>query len=348
MYNYFVSLGWYCGVAASMEKLGLRSQSGPFDWYFSDYEGVLKCVENEFVDILDYNNLQTIKDKPLEFIDIKYNFHFNHELNKFETLNEMYTKILMKYKNRANRFLEMIKKPTCFIRAIRNEKEIQFILNNSEYISKIIKRSNVKNNVIYIVTEELKEKASFLNPFIIKRYDGNTKETLMDTFDQCNELVNYCLSNIDKNIHTSNLLFEMKRLETQLNISKIRYSLTNQLLKIKDNNIIASDNINKYSSNVIIYGAGDIGKSLFEELHTKMKVLCFIDQNNIERYYKNIPILKIEDIKSLYLLSTELIIIVTPVWDIRNIEKKIDTILNGMKYQIISIQDILNCYNTVY
>lgn len=50
MFENFISLGWFCGTAASMSKYGLRSWFGPFDWYFSNFPGVLSCMENDFID----------------------------------------------------------------------------------------------------------------------------------------------------------------------------------------------------------------------------------------------------------------------------------------------------------
>ena len=52
MYEHIVSLGWYCGVAASMSRYGFREMSGPFDWMFSDFEGVLHFLETSFEDFL--------------------------------------------------------------------------------------------------------------------------------------------------------------------------------------------------------------------------------------------------------------------------------------------------------
>ena len=52
MYNSFISLGWFCGVASSMSKYGLRSFSSPFDWYFSDFKSVLHFIETDFIDFL--------------------------------------------------------------------------------------------------------------------------------------------------------------------------------------------------------------------------------------------------------------------------------------------------------
>ena len=50
----FISLGYYCGTAASMSKLGIRNSSGPFDWYTSELIGVLECLENDFSDFLGF------------------------------------------------------------------------------------------------------------------------------------------------------------------------------------------------------------------------------------------------------------------------------------------------------
>ena len=57
MFEKFISLGWYCGTAAAMSKLGIRSFSGPFDWYQSDFSGVLNCLDNDFDDFLEKKNL---------------------------------------------------------------------------------------------------------------------------------------------------------------------------------------------------------------------------------------------------------------------------------------------------
>ena len=49
MFDNFISLGSYCGAAASMSKLGIRSVSGPFDWIISsDLKSVVSCLENDF------------------------------------------------------------------------------------------------------------------------------------------------------------------------------------------------------------------------------------------------------------------------------------------------------------
>jgi len=51
----FVSLGGYCGVAFSLQALGLKRFSYPFDWVRSPVSGVIRCLENNFEDFLTYD-----------------------------------------------------------------------------------------------------------------------------------------------------------------------------------------------------------------------------------------------------------------------------------------------------
>lgn len=48
MFDNFISLGWKCKVAASIEKYGLRSCSGPFDWCVTEFKGVIETIDSNF------------------------------------------------------------------------------------------------------------------------------------------------------------------------------------------------------------------------------------------------------------------------------------------------------------
>ncbi|MCM1103416.1 MAG: papain-like cysteine peptidase [Clostridium sp.] len=80
LFENFISLGGWCGVASSMSKLGVRNFSGPFDWYFNyDFEAVLHCIETEFEGFLDKRNL-VLEENGQEFQDIKNHFLYVHEI----------------------------------------------------------------------------------------------------------------------------------------------------------------------------------------------------------------------------------------------------------------------------
>jgi len=41
---HYISLGYFCSIAMDLEKLGLRTESSPFDWLISDFEGVIRAL----------------------------------------------------------------------------------------------------------------------------------------------------------------------------------------------------------------------------------------------------------------------------------------------------------------
>lgn len=52
-YKHVISLGFFCSVALELERKGLRDASYPFDWLISDFQGVIKVIENRFYDFLN-------------------------------------------------------------------------------------------------------------------------------------------------------------------------------------------------------------------------------------------------------------------------------------------------------
>lgn len=61
----FISLGSYCGVAFTLQALGLRKSSYPFDWLRCSAEGVLQCVQTEFADFFTYSFCQDVDNARL-------------------------------------------------------------------------------------------------------------------------------------------------------------------------------------------------------------------------------------------------------------------------------------------
>lgn len=52
--NEFISLGCFCGVSRTLQALGLKRYSYPFDWVRCPVEGVIHCLENRFEDFLTF------------------------------------------------------------------------------------------------------------------------------------------------------------------------------------------------------------------------------------------------------------------------------------------------------
>lgn len=162
-YEHYISLGSFCSVALELERIGLRETSSPFDWLISDFEGVIRAIDNHFADWLNYDNmLQNIEHK-MQYKDEFYGCQFFHDFNEIEPLENQIDEVREKYKRRIERFYRIISEPTMFIRYIKNtktesgeNKELIYIEENYEYILKIIKLYNSNNDIIFIANNEVK------------------------------------------------------------------------------------------------------------------------------------------------------------------------------------------------
>lgn len=206
-YDNCISLGWYCGTASSLAKYGLRSFSGPFDWYFSDFQGVLRQIDGEFRDFLMKDNLEIAADNPRSFRDVKYGFRFFHDVHY--DLDSEYPDIRDKYLRRIDRFMQAISNPTCFFRAVRSMEELEFISNHKDYIDSILKRKNPDNSVIYVYVNGM-------NPhgYQVKGYELSISEygmdaaALRDMFDTSPELIHICHNVLEPDIVNKNKRYD--------------------------------------------------------------------------------------------------------------------------------------------
>ncbi len=288
MFENFISLGWFCGTAASMSKYGLRSWSGPFDWYFSNFPGVLACMENNFTDFLDRKNLVVLDGLPEEFLDTKHGFHYNHEV--ITCLEEDYVSIYEKYARRIGKFREMIKQKTCFIRAVRNDEELRYIQNNLCVIEKIIKQSNPDNEIIYVVSSKEVTCGALEFPFFVVdvTYDGSSWKRLRGLYDTNIELQQFCIRNFDENRRYRHMYFDLQKENRRLESKAAKYELMKHIDKMNPLQVTLSQEI-------IIYGAEIVGKYLYQKIKCKCRVCCFVDQNVKEDSYDGVQIISLDD-----------------------------------------------------
>ena len=143
-----------------LEKLGLRSESLPFDWVISDFEGVMLAIQENFVDFLKYEYLSQSKRNHAIYCNTKYNIKFYHDFDKYVSLKKQLPQIQEKYNRRILRFYNLITEPTLFIRYISAEdtidgktKELIYIENNYEHILEVIKSFNEDNDILFIANE---------------------------------------------------------------------------------------------------------------------------------------------------------------------------------------------------
>lgn len=172
LYTHYISLGYFCEVAGDLEKLGLRDTSSPFDWMISSFEGIIKVMDNRFKDFMNYDNLYKLKTSREKYWDSLYDCYFFHDFSKYKSLKKQYNQIKTKYDKRIERFLKNITEPTLFVRYINNENklnngkstELDYIEKNREYILRVLRSYNSKNDIIFIANNDI------LDSKIIKIY----------------------------------------------------------------------------------------------------------------------------------------------------------------------------------
>ncbi len=300
MFDNFISLGWFCGTAASMSKYGIRSRSGPFDWYFNDFIGVLACMENNFVDFLDRRNIEIANDSLKEFKDIKYGFHYNHEVNT--CFKQDFDYIYNKYMRRIKVFRKMIKQRTCFIRTVRNNDELIYIQNNKSYINKVIRKHNSENEIIYVISGKQISCGELEFPFfkVDSIYDGASRKGLRGLFDSNIELQQFCIRNFDENLRYRNLYYDLQKENHILEPMAAKYELMMHIDKVNLEQILFQK--------IIIYGAGIVGKYLYQKVKNRCRVLCFVDQYSKENLYEDVPIISLDDFLEREYFDTSIVV----------------------------------------
>ena len=158
----FISLGYFCGIARDLEKIGLRDFSSPFDWTISNFESVIRLINTNFKDFMKYENLAQNVNNGV-YLDEINQIYFYHDFSIKKSLSEKYNQVNEKYIRRIKRFYNEIKKPTLFIRYISNSEkdkngksiELDYIEKNYDSIIQCLKKSNQKNEIIFIANNEV-------------------------------------------------------------------------------------------------------------------------------------------------------------------------------------------------
>jgi len=118
------------------------------------------------------------------------------------------------------------------------------------------------------------------------------------------------------------------------------YDVTNQWLRHKnEKKSIREYFINNNYDTIAIYGMGELGNRLYEELKsTDIKVAYFIDKNAEEIYYglDDIPVVGLEEIERQDKVD---VIIVTPIYDFDSIEESLSEY--NIDADIVSLEEVI-------
>ncbi len=280
-----VSLGWYCGCASSLSKLGLRSASGPFDWFLSCYKSVLSIIENSFSDFMLADNLELSLEYENTFFDKKYGFLCNHDIQ--ESFKNEVELICRKYKRRAERFINMISEPTLFVRVVRDEDEVKYINENYLYAESIVKRYNSENAIIYVERKGLELLCKNVRYFTLDTdsYGGGIFE-LRHFFDNSDRLVHYLLNNVSDEFRENNIEFDRKTNKQKATAAYV-YKHCKENLNGIDEVLLQEFNIKKHDG-IYIWGAGINGKMLSQYLIKRdINIKGVIDNAISDKTYVN-------------------------------------------------------------
>ena len=310
MFSNFVSLGTACPVASSMSKYGLRSFSGPFDWLItSRFDIVLHYLENDFKDFLEKSKLESIDEAGLRFKN-SGGVVFLHEEYPFK---ERYDALEQKYRKRIDRFLRETEKRTCFLRFCANSEEISYILENYQYIEKIIKKRNNQNEIIFLIKKDYYFQKPLPFQYYIMPVESPGK-ALRNYFDGANQFLDYCAHHFDAVSMMRNLEFDVKKRdeETQMRIKQRRYETLLKLFDLDCTKI-------SIPKDIIIYGAGNIGVSFYKKVKGICNTICFVDRKRAGEKIDDLPIIKVEELD----YGNNADIIVTATYDYDNISEEI-------------------------
>lgn len=134
----------------------------------------------------------------------------------------------------------------------------------------------------------------------------------------------------------------INRIEDQKIRYKLYYNITNKWLENKNfNKLITNYLIDRNIGSVAIYGIGELGERLYEELKdSKVQVSYFIDRSAEENDYvlDGIPLINLDSIKSKDKVD---LIIITPIYAFNSIEKSLKAV--GIhENKIIGLDEIIN------
>lgn len=195
-YKYIVSLGHFCSPAMEFQKIQRRQFSLPFDWLItSKLSSVIELINNEFEDFLNEEYLFQLKEYPQYYRNKKYNIDFYHDFSPFKSFDSQIDEISKKYNRRIERFFNIIKQPTLFLRYI-TEQDAEYISKNYEFILKSVKRFNPQNDIIFVANNGIY--LSIPSETTIYYVEKDLNDDVSRNFLSANnELLQYILSNVE-------------------------------------------------------------------------------------------------------------------------------------------------------
>lgn len=153
-FEHVIAFGSARNVAAGLSRLGLRENSGPFDWYMSNLALNLTLLENHFEDFLNPDNL-VHHPHPLnngEYFDQKYHMGFIHDFDPAQDappLSEQIDGVRAKYRRRIDYLYECLKQPTLFVHSICSRDAV-YVNDHIEEIRARLRAFHPGNDILFL------------------------------------------------------------------------------------------------------------------------------------------------------------------------------------------------------
>ena len=314
---------------------------------------MLHFIDDDFSDFLSPENLETDNLNNKIFFDKKYNIRFPHDIHT--SLAEDLPSIQTKYKRRIERFINEEHSGACFIRAINDPAEIDVIAENHEKINSIFAKYNPNNAIIYLIPRFMPIRSDFTERYYLLDlnfyslyHEGD--RILLDSVED--SLVEYLKENYSVDKRKDNLIFdlqkELKYAQGNNSSHSIELTAINDIDKAqKQINLLANMvdiDFSKltYPQEMIIYGSGKLGKTLYSQIKKYTHVECFIDKDPVTTSYQSVPIYNLVQHDS---FSTDAKVVLTPLFAYPEICRDIVKMCHIPQENIISIYDFLNLEN---
>lgn len=154
-YEHIVSLGYFCGVALELERIGLRDASGPFDWVIAPWAGVAELLTSGFDDLFEADAFEQDPRTPEHYRNSKYGIAFYHDFDRWISFDAQLPNVREKYERRIERFYANASDPTLFVRYVRDENEVDELRDTLPAVISLLRELNCDNDVLLVGNDSL-------------------------------------------------------------------------------------------------------------------------------------------------------------------------------------------------
>ena len=197
-YENVVSLGFFCSVASEIERMGLRTHSGPFDWQACvDFRKRIELIDTyfkEFFENLNEDGLYQKVSEPWIYFMKAVGVFLVHDFTMYKSLAEQLPEVRKKYLRRVDSFYRQIAQKTLFIYYVNTDKDVNYINQNIDYIKSILRKFNPDNEIIFVANQD---KHLDVNP--IYYVTADTGDVVARKFLDKNEELKLFLKNLPFN-----------------------------------------------------------------------------------------------------------------------------------------------------